>query len=65
MAGVFISYRRDDSAGITGRIYDRLAASLGRAKVFRDLETIAPGVLFTKHGVGTLVTRAERKKAGS
>jgi hypothetical protein len=25
MSQVFISYRRDDSADVTGRIYDRLA----------------------------------------
>jgi hypothetical protein len=29
-AKVFISYRRDDSAGYTGRVRDRLERELGR-----------------------------------
>jgi hypothetical protein len=43
MTRVFISYRRNDSATITGRIYDRLEASLGSNKVFRDIDDISPG----------------------
>ena len=41
--GVFISYRRDDSGGFAGRIYDRLASRLGRENVFFDVDTIPPG----------------------
>ena len=40
---VFISYRREDSAGYAGRLFDRLVARLGRDHVFRDIEDIAPG----------------------
>jgi hypothetical protein len=29
MPKIFISYRRDDSEHVTGRIYDRLAAPMG------------------------------------
>jgi hypothetical protein len=35
--GVFISYRRDDSGGFAGRVYDRLVKSLGRDSVFFDV----------------------------
>jgi hypothetical protein len=41
--GVFICYRRDDSAGFAGRIYDRLKHSLGRDSVFIDVESIPAG----------------------
>jgi TIR domain len=46
MSGVFISYRRDDSAAYAGRVYDRLASHLGEQQVFRDIDTLAPGVEF-------------------
>ena len=38
--GVFISYRREDSAGFAGRIYDRLRANLGPDSVFIDVDNI-------------------------
>ena len=34
--GVFICYRREDSAGFAGRIYDRLKHSLGRWSTARS-----------------------------
>ena len=46
--GVFISYRRDDSGGFAGRIYDRLANRLGRDNVFFDVDAIPPGRDFTE-----------------
>jgi len=46
MDGIFISYRRDDSAGYAGRLYDRLMAHFGAARVFMDVEGIEPGVDF-------------------
>ena len=42
-SGIFISYRRDDSAGFAGRLFDRLADQFGRDRVFMDVDTIAPG----------------------
>lgn len=45
---VFISYRRDDSAGHSGRLYDRLIENLGAEAVFIDVEKIAPGAYFEK-----------------
>jgi hypothetical protein len=46
---VFISYRRDDTAGHAGRLYDSLVARLGGdAHVFMDVDDIEPGVDFTE-----------------
>jgi class 3 adenylate cyclase len=40
---IFLSYRRGDSSGHTGRLYDWLTARFGRENVFQDLEAILPG----------------------
>jgi len=45
---VFISYRRDDSAADTGRLYDALAARFGRESVFMDIDAIPPGADFAQ-----------------
>jgi len=43
-AKVFISYRRDDSAGHAGRLYDQINNYFGDAiKVFMDVDAIGPG----------------------
>lgn len=49
MPRITISYRRDDSLDITGRIFDRLAAHFGRESVFRDIDNIPPGADFRQH----------------
>ena len=46
--GVFISYRREDSRGFAGRIYDRLSDRLGRENIFFDVDNIAPGLDFVE-----------------
>jgi formylglycine-generating enzyme required for sulfatase activity len=46
MSQVFISYRRDDSADVTGRIYDRLIQRYGRENVFKDVDNIPLGIDF-------------------
>jgi hypothetical protein len=46
MSGIFISYRRDDSRHAAGRLGDDLAAVFGPARIFRDVESIDPGVDF-------------------
>lgn len=46
---IFISYRRDDSAAVTGRIYDRLLQKFGRDVIFKDVDSIPLGVNFRKH----------------
>jgi hypothetical protein len=48
MARVFISYRREDSKGYAGRIYDRLAMHFGAANVFMDIDSLEPGVDFVE-----------------
>lgn len=48
MTGIFISYRRDDSAASAGRLFDRLADHFGKEQVFRDVDALAPGVEFLK-----------------
>lgn len=46
---VFLSYRRQDTLAITGRMYDRLADILGRENVFMDFDNIPFGADFRKH----------------
>lgn len=46
MDGIFISYRRDDSAGYAGRLYDRLIPRFGASRVFMDVEGIELGADF-------------------
>lgn len=43
MAGVFISYRRADSAGWAGRLFDHLSNRYGNDLVFQDFDDIPPG----------------------
>jgi hypothetical protein len=45
---IFISYRRDDSAGYAGRLYDRLGQHFGSENIFIDIDTIEPGVDFVE-----------------
>ena len=45
---VFLSYRRRDSADVTGRILDRLRGRFGPDAVFRDVDDIAPGADFRR-----------------
>lgn len=48
MRGVFISYRRQDSQSAAGRLADHLKDHLHGVRVFRDVETIEPGVDFVE-----------------
>jgi hypothetical protein len=49
MNEVMLSYRRDDSADITGRIYDRLVESFGGEAIFKDIDSIPLGANFKQH----------------
>jgi TIR domain len=49
MGKLFVSYRRDDSIGLAGRIYDRLAAHFGCDAIFMDVDAIPFGVDFRQH----------------
>jgi len=46
---IFLSYRREDSLAIVGRIDDYLRAEFGDDGVYRDLEDIPPGTDFVDH----------------
>lgn len=45
---IFVSYRRDDAAHVTGRIHDFLAMRFGAANVFMDVDSVAPGEDFVR-----------------
>jgi hypothetical protein len=49
MSGIFVSYRREDSAAYAGRLYDRLSAHFGAEQVFMDVDDIPPGADFASH----------------
>src|SRR5262245_21042317 len=40
---IFISYRRDDARGASGRLYDWLRIGFGRDCVFRDVHSMGVG----------------------
>lgn len=40
---IFLSYRRNDARGASGRLYDWLRISFGRERVFRDVNNISVG----------------------
>ncbi|HSL03717.1 MAG TPA: toll/interleukin-1 receptor domain-containing protein [Nitrospiraceae bacterium] len=46
MSKVLISYRREDNADVTGRIYEWLTRKFGREAVFKDVDSIPLGVDF-------------------
>lgn len=48
MPGIFISYRRMDSQSAAGRLADHLNEDLREVSIFRDVETIEPGVDFVE-----------------
>ena len=48
MKGIFISYRRADSAPYAGRICDHLRRTFPSVSVFMDVEAINPGADFVK-----------------
>lgn len=48
MSGIFISYRREDSAGFAGRLADDLKECFAPDMVFMDVTNIAPGLDFRK-----------------
>lgn len=48
MSRIFINYRRQDSEGHVGRLYDQLANYFSRDDIFMDIEAISPGVDFVE-----------------
>ncbi|MCV2217203.1 TIR domain-containing protein [Thauera sp. Sel9] len=45
---IFLSYRRDDTEHITGRIRDRLGMCFGEHAIFRDVDSIPAGMDFVR-----------------
>jgi hypothetical protein len=48
MARIFINYRRDDTQGVAGRLFDHLAAKYSRSELFMDVDAMRPGIDFAK-----------------
>jgi hypothetical protein len=45
---IFLSYRRDDSGGHVGRLYDALSARFGSQRLFVDIDHISAGQDFVQ-----------------
>ncbi len=45
---IFINYRRDDSAGSTGRIYERLIQNFDKNDLFMDIDRLSSGENFVE-----------------
>lgn len=54
MRKIFLSYRRDDSSGSAGRLYDRLRTHFGKEQVFMDVNAIEAGADFVRTIEGTV-----------
>lgn len=48
MRAIFISYRRDDTEGHAGRLFEDLCTSFGKDAVFMDVSGIEPGLDFRR-----------------
>ncbi|HUG25711.1 toll/interleukin-1 receptor domain-containing protein [Piscinibacter sp.] len=48
MRAIFISYRRDDTEGQAGRLFQDLSVAFGADMVFMDVTAIEPGIDFRK-----------------
>jgi hypothetical protein len=48
MAGIFVSYRRDETAAHAGRLADRLVDHFGESQVFMDVDSIGLGLDFVQ-----------------
>jgi hypothetical protein len=46
---IFICYRREDTAGVVGRIYDRLVQRFGKDTIFKDVDSLPLGRDFRRH----------------
>jgi hypothetical protein len=56
--GLFISYRRADTAPYAGRLRDSLAAHMDRERIFMDIDTISGGVDF-QHAIEESIESAQ------
>jgi TIR domain/MgtE intracellular N domain len=44
---IFLCYRREDTQGFAGRIYDNLASKYGQEQVFRDIDSTPAGIRYS------------------
>ena len=51
---IFVCYRRSDSADTVDRIYELLEKGFSRRGLFRDIDSIPPGIEFRNHIIGVL-----------
>lgn len=51
---IFIGYRREDTADVSGRVYDRLCLAFGENAIFKDVYNLGPGVEFGEYILGVL-----------
>ena len=58
MATILISYRRSDSKGISGRIFDKLSEHFGADSVFMDVDNIPFGIDFREH-IADILARSD------
>ena len=49
MPKLVISYRRKDTAAISGRIFEHLVKEFGKNSIFMDIDNIPPGVDYRNH----------------
>jgi len=49
MPTIILSYRRDDTGAVAGRIFDRLVGHYGADQVFMDIDSIPFGLDFREH----------------
>ena len=54
MSNIFVSYRREDSSDVTGRIFDYLKPAFGEGHLFKDVDSIPLGIDFRQHLEGAL-----------
>ena len=55
---IVVNYRREDTAGHAGRLYDDLAERFGEDSVFMDIDAIPPGVDFA-HAIEQAIGSAQ------
>jgi hypothetical protein len=53
---IFLSYRREDSAGHAGRLYEHLGSAFGSERIFMDVDDISPGQDFAEAIESTVAT---------
>ncbi len=63
MAGIFISYRREDSQGYAGRINGDLKRELDARQIFRDIDRSS--ATSTRFRPGSISTRRSSTRSGN